>query len=84
MTKFQIYLDRVGLSANSFAKKHGISQGYLSETVSGKRLPSLKLAYKIFLATDRYIEMDYWFERSIQDHDAIKKLQTETNQAQGV
>ncbi|SEN87026.1 DNA-binding transcriptional regulator, XRE-family HTH domain [Amphibacillus marinus] len=45
--KAKLMIAETGNSLGSFAKKVGISQGYLSQILSKKNNPSPKVAYKI-------------------------------------
>ena len=59
---FKTYLTKTGQTKRSFAKRIGISENYLSEISRFVRQPSLDVAYKIWLATDGQIPMQYWVE----------------------
>ena len=60
MTKMNDYLKKTGSTARDFAALIGISQPFLSEINSGKKMPHIDLAYKIQKATDGAVPCDYW------------------------
>ncbi len=84
MSLFHRYLNKTDQTISSFARKAEISQNYLSELASGKKLPSYKTAYKIFRASGGEIPMSYWAERADMDdkvsHGATFKSSEPTEQ----
>lgn len=60
MTPFAKWLDSDAETQSAFARKIGISRSYLSEIASGKKRPSLALAFKIESATEGAIPASSW------------------------
>lgn len=53
-----------GLSQVTWARRLGISEGYLSDLVNGKRRPSLAVAAAIERATGGRVTATSWFDPS--------------------
>ena len=49
-----------GETRSAWAQRLGISKGYLSDLLNGKRIPSLDVAVAIQRATDGKIAADSW------------------------
>lgn len=49
-----------GETRSAWAQRLGISKGYLSDLLNGKRVPSLEVAVAIQRATDGRIAADSW------------------------
>ena len=60
MTKLTDHLKLAGMTARGFAASLGISQPFMSEINSGKKMPNLDLAYAIQKATSGAVPCDYW------------------------
>jgi len=60
MSKFRKYLKDTGQTMASFAAKIGKAPNYLSEIASYKRMPSLRTAYAIHIATKKKVPIEYW------------------------
>ncbi len=64
ITKLKAYLQAKGLLQSQFAKDNGISEGYLSELVSGDKTPGLKVAFAIERATKGAVPAKSWLSES--------------------
>lgn len=53
-------------SLRKFAKKVGIDYRVLQRYYCGKSLPSLRSAYKIYVATGRKVKLGDWFNGDIK------------------
>lgn len=62
MEKFHAYIKRRGISQNDLAGEIGVSKGYLSQIIKGKRSPSREIIQKIATATEGFIPPDVWFD----------------------
>ena len=54
------YLLSEGVSQTNFAKRVGISDGYLSQILAGLRRPSFDLMVRIESATGKRVALDAW------------------------
>lgn len=73
MTKLTDYLKQTGMTARDFAALIGISQAFMSEINSGKKMPHLDLAFIIQNATNGAVPCDYWPSPDGPKHMATKK-----------
>lgn len=64
MESLREYIDRIGVSQNTFAEHIGVSKGYLSLILSGRRSPSRMMIQKIDRATDGRVPPAVWFNDS--------------------
>lgn len=62
MQNLREHIDSLGISQNAFADRIGVSKGYLSQILSGKREPSRDLIQKINAATDGAVPPSIWFQ----------------------
>lgn len=60
MEKLQHYLDATGTRQSAMAALLGISRGYMSQMVTGLKLPSLDLAVRIERATGGAVPASSW------------------------
>ena len=60
MEKLQHYLDATGTRQSAMAALLGISRGYMSQMVSGLKLPSLDLAVRIERITNGAVPASAW------------------------
>lgn len=60
MSTFRKYLKDTRQTLKSFATRMGYSGSYLSEIASGKKLPNLRLAHDISVATGGLVSMASW------------------------
>ena len=57
---FSDFIRSSGETRSAWAQRLGISKGYLSDLLNGKRVPSLEIAVAIQRATDGKIAADSW------------------------
>ena len=62
MQKLRHHIDRLGISQTAFAERLGVSKGYLSQILSGKREPSRELIQRIDQATEGHVPPAVWFQ----------------------
>lgn len=60
MSDLHIYLKETGQRLQDFAAKVGISQAYMSEIASGKKVPSIIIARDVSLLTFGAVPLTYW------------------------
>lgn len=60
MEKLQQFLNASGTRQSALAGTLGITRGYMSELVSGRKVPSLPLAFQIERATAGAVPVDAW------------------------
>jgi transcriptional regulator with XRE-family HTH domain len=63
MENLALYLSRTGKRQAAFAKEAGLSPGYLSEILSGAKVPGRAAIDKISRATAGAVPPNVWFER---------------------
>lgn len=54
------YLTKTSLTQCDFAEAIGVSNGHLSQLISGQKSPSLELAVKIERETDGFVQASSW------------------------
>jgi DNA-binding XRE family transcriptional regulator len=62
MSKLTDHLKTAHLTARQFADMIGVSQNYLSDIGSGKRIPRLQTAKDIWTASGGVIPVTYWVD----------------------
>lgn len=62
MENLRQHIDSIGISQNAFADRIGVSKGYVSQILSGKRMPSREMIKKIDSATNGSVPPSVWFE----------------------
>lgn len=60
MEKLRAYLCSAGVTQRSFADAVGLSRSHLNEIISGRKRPSLDLAFAIARATSGAVTVDAW------------------------
>lgn len=60
MDHLQHYLASSGTRQSSLAAQLSITRGYMSELVSGRKVPSLELAFRIERLTDGAVPASCW------------------------
>jgi len=67
MNKLQKHLSDSGLAKSDFAKSIGISRGYLSDLMSGRRRPTLELAFQIQAETKGDVPAESWLNNPMKE-----------------
>ncbi len=62
MENLRDHVQRLGVSQSAFAARLGVSKGYLSQILSGKRIPSREMIQKIDRETDGQVPPAVWFD----------------------
>ena len=62
LVEIKVEIAKRGKSLRSFSKEVGVSQGYLSQILSGKKRPSPKVAYKIANGLNLNIDEIFFIE----------------------
>lgn len=70
MTPLREYLTSQKISQAEFAARMGVSKGYMSELVAGRKAPGLDLAVKIEDETRFSVTVRSWVSRSVTHLDA--------------
>ncbi|MBO9457310.1 helix-turn-helix transcriptional regulator [Paracoccus sp. R12_1] len=60
MEKLRAYLSDEGVTQKTFAEAVGLSRSHLNEIISGRKRPSLDVAFAIARATNGAISVDSW------------------------
>ena len=55
------YLEKNGITQGDFAQKIGLAQPSVSKLTLGRSLPSLEVAYRVFVATGGAVTFPDWF-----------------------
>lgn len=58
------YLKQTSLTQRDFAEVIGVSNGHLSQLISGQKSPSLELAVKIERETSGFVPANSWVPQS--------------------
>jgi transcriptional regulator with XRE-family HTH domain len=58
---FKEYLVKNHITYRAFAERVNIDAAQLVRYANGQRLPSLKSAYKIYIATKKVVNLQSWF-----------------------
>ena len=72
MENLASYLSDTGITQSAFSKKIGVSDGYLSQILSGVRAPSFKLMLKIENETGMRVPVDAWRAHSSASPEAAE------------
>lgn len=67
MQLFKSYLRENGLTLAQMARRCGIAPNYLSEIVSGHKVPSLHTAAALCRETDQTVPVSYWLDPAFFD-----------------
>lgn len=62
MQNLREHIDRLGITDSAFADRLGVSKGYMSLILSGKRAPSRELIQKIDKVTAGRVPPAVWFQ----------------------
>lgn len=64
MENLRQHIDHLGISQSTFADQLGVSKGYLSQILAGKREPSREMILRIARVTDGSVPPSAWFQSS--------------------
>lgn len=65
--KLKEYLTKSDITQAQFGRKTGISVAALSQYITGKAVPSLQTAVKIWKATKRKVRPEEWIDETSDD-----------------
>ena len=80
MEKLREYLCNAGVTQRAFAETVGLSRSHLNEIISGRKRPSLDLAFAIARATSGTVSVEAWEPLSSDSDVGAAKLTSIPNQ----
>lgn len=70
--KLEKYMHKHNITQKEMAKTLRTSQPYLNLLLNGKKVPSMEMAYRIYMATDRKVNLSDWLSSYITEQMSVE------------